>query len=120
MRSCMAPRARRNVGKCLAAVLALASASLWAAEAEAKPYKGAEVYTQSQYKYGRIEVRMRAARGEGVLSTFFTYKQGSELEAAAWEEIDVEVMGKSNASAFQSNILVGNPRMGSEQVHPNA
>jgi endo-1,3-1,4-beta-glycanase ExoK len=100
--------------------LVLAAACLWAGDVEAKPYKGAEVYTQTTYQFGRIEVRMRSARGGGVLSTFFTYKPGSEGAGVAWEEIDVEVMGKSNAAAFQSNILVGNPRMGSEQIHQAA
>lgn len=88
-----------------------------AGRVEAKPYKGAEVFTPAQHRYGRIEVRMRMARGSGVLSTFFTYKLGSEMPGAAWEEIDVEAFGKSNATSWQSNILVGNPRMGSEQVH---
>jgi endo-1,3-1,4-beta-glycanase ExoK len=95
----------------------LAAACLCANGAEAKPYKGAEVYSQTQHRFGRVEVRMRMARGSGILSTFFTYKQGSEAAGAAWEEIDVEGFGKSNATAWQSNILVGNPRMGSEQVH---
>lgn len=100
--------------------LALLGVCLGTRGVEAKPYKGAEVFTQSQYQFGRIEVRMRAARGGGILSTFFTYKPGSEGAGVAWEEIDVEIFGKSNASAFQSNILVGNPRVGSEQVHQAA
>lgn len=99
------------------ALLVLVGVGSFSAGAEAKPYKGAEIYTQAQYKYGRVEVRMRAAKGEGVLSTFFTYKPGSEGAGVAWEEIDVEIFGKSNANSWQSNILVGNPRMGSEQVH---
>lgn len=69
------------------------------------------------YQFGRMEVRMRMARGAGILSTFFTYQPGSEAAGALWEEIDVEVLGKSNAAAWQSNILVGNPRVGSEQIH---
>ena len=103
-----------------AALLVLAGACFYAKGAEAKPYKGAEVYSQTQHKFGRVEVRMRMARGSGILSTFFTYKQGSEAAGAAWEEIDVEGFGKSNATAWQSNILVGNPRVGSEQVHQAA
>lgn len=106
-----------TVTKRLATVLVLAGVCFCASEVEAKPYKGAEVYSQSQHQFGRIEVRMRMARGSGILSTFFTYKQGSEAAGAAWEEIDIEGFGKSNATTWQSNILVGNPRMGSEQVH---
>lgn len=95
----------------------LAGACFCASNAEAKPYKGAEVYSQTQHQFGRVEVRMRMARGSGILSTFFTYKPGSQAAGAAWEEIDVEGFGKSNATTWQSNILVGNPRVGSEQVH---
>jgi MYXO-CTERM domain-containing protein len=98
-------------------LLVLLGASLGASHVEAKPYKGAEIASQATYKFGRVEVRMRTARGGGILSTFFTYKPGSEAAGAAWEEIDVEAFGKSNAMAWQSNILVGNPRVGSEQVH---
>ena len=46
--------------------------------ASAKPYKAAEIYSKQAYKYGRYEMRMRVAKGSGVLSTFFTYKNGSE------------------------------------------
>ena len=98
-------------------LLVLLSTGLCASHVEAKPYKGAEVVSQGKYKFGRVEVRMRMARGSGILSTFFTYKPGSETAGALWEEIDVEVLGKSNATTWQSNILVGNPRVGSEQVH---
>jgi hypothetical protein len=91
--------------------------TLLASEAHAKAYKGAEIASKTQHRYGRIEVRMRMARGPGILSTFFTYKPGSETAGSLWEEIDVEAFGKSNATAWQSNILVGNPRMGSEMVH---
>ena len=98
-------------------LLVLLSTGLCSGHVEAKPYKGAEIVSQGTYLFGRIEVRMRMARGAGVLSTFFTYKPGSEAAGALWEEIDVEVLGKSNATTWQSNILVGNPRMGSEQIH---
>ncbi len=74
--------------RCAALALALAGACLPAHHAEAKPYKGAEVYTQSQHRFGRMEVRMRGTSGSGILSTFFTYKQGSEVAGAVWEEIE--------------------------------
>jgi beta-glucanase (GH16 family) len=79
--------------------------------AEAKVYKGAEVYSLQSYLHGRMEVRMRMIRGSGLLSTFFTYKNGSELSGATWEELDIEVLGKNNAATWQSNIITGNPRM---------
>jgi len=83
----------------------------------AKDYKGAEIYSTESWKYGKIEMRMRMVKGSGILSTFFTYKNGSELSGEFWEEIDLEVFGKNNATTFQSNIITNNPKKYSEQVH---
>ena len=85
--------------------------------AEAKAYKGAEVYSLQSVLYGRMEMRMRMIRGSGLLSTFFTYKNGSEVAGATWEEIDIEALGKNDAKAWQSNLITGNPRLTSEQVY---
>ena len=85
--------------------------------AEAKAYKGAEVYSRESALYGRMEMRMRMIRGSGLVSTFFTYKNGSEVSGATWEELDIEILGKDDAKTWQSNIITGNPRVTSEQVH---
>lgn len=77
---------------------------------QAKPYKGAEIYSNDSWLYGRYEIRMRVAKGGGVLSTFFTYKNESEVAGTFWEEIDIEVFGKNNANAWQSNIILGSTR----------
>lgn len=82
-----------------------------------KDYKGAELYSTESWKYGKIELRMRMAKGSGILSTFFTYKNGSEVKGSFWEEIDIEVFGKDNAETFQSNIITNNPQKHSEKVH---
>src|SRR4051812_41451737 len=79
--------------------------------AAAKAYKGAEIYTQQTVLYGRMEMRMRMIRGSGLLSTFFTYKNGSETAGTAWEETDIEVLGKNGAKSWQSNLITGNPRI---------
>lgn len=85
----------------------------------AKPYKGGEIFSSESVLYGRFEIRMRVAKGSGVLSTFFTYKNGSEIGNTFWEEIDVEVFGKDDATAWQSNIILGSsrPAIQSLQVH---
>ncbi len=83
----------------------------------AKPYKGAEIYSADSTKYGRYVMRMRMAEGSGLLSTFFTYKNGSEASGAVWEEIDIEVLGKNDAYQMQSNIIVGAPRQTTEGLH---
>lgn len=82
-----------------------------------KQYKGAEIYSNESWKYGRMEMRMKMAKGSGILSTFFTYKNGSEVSGAFWEEIDIEVFGKENAEKIQTNIITGNPKTYSEKVH---
>lgn len=86
---------------------------------DAKPYKGAEIFSNQTYKYGRYEMRMRVAKGSGVLSTFFTYKPGSEVAGTFWEEIDLEIFGKNNATSWQSNVIIGSnrPTTKTEAVH---
>lgn len=87
--------------------------------AHAKAYKGAEIYSNEAYLYGRYEIRMQVAKGNAVLSTFFTYKSGSEIGNTFWEEIDIEVFGKNNATQWQSNIILGSsrPALHTEQTH---
>ncbi|MFC3114735.1 family 16 glycosylhydrolase [Cellvibrio fontiphilus] len=87
--------------------------------ATAKTYKGAEIYSNESVLYGRFEIRMQVAKGSGILSTFFTYKNGSEVGNTFWEEIDIEVFGKNNATEWQSNIILGStrPTLHTEQVH---
>lgn len=87
--------------------LVLLSTSAWISTVDAKPYKAAEVYTKQTYKYGRYEMRMKVAKVSGILSTFFTYKNGSEISGNTWEEIDLEVFGKNNATQWQSNVIIG-------------
>jgi len=81
-----------------------------AASVSAKPYKGGEIYSKQTYHYGRYEMRMQVAKGSGVLSTFFTYKNGSEQPGVFWEEIDIEIFGKNNATQWQSNVIIGTNR----------
>jgi hypothetical protein len=90
------------------------------AHAQDKPYKGAEIYSQQSVLHGKAEMRMRMARGSGILSTFFLYKDGSEQAGQFWEEIDIEVFGKDDAMIWQSNIISGNPRTLSEQEHEHS
>ena len=100
-------------------ILLTLCASLAANIAIAKSYKGAEVYSNQSYLFGRYEMRMRVAKASGVLSTFFTYKNGSEVGDTFWEEIDIEIFGKNDATQWQSNVILGNsrPTIHTEQVH---
>lgn len=47
--------------------------------AHAKAYKGAEIYSNESYLYGRYEIRMRVANASGVLSTFLLTKTARKL-----------------------------------------
>ncbi|MES2675314.1 MAG: family 16 glycosylhydrolase [Pseudomonadota bacterium] len=100
----------------------LVVASFFVCGVSAKPYKAAEIYSKQAYKYGRYEIRMKVAKGSGVLSTFFTYKNGSEVGNTFWEEIDIEVFGKNNATQWQSNVIIGTqrPTLKAEGVHTAA
>lgn len=82
-----------------------------------KMYRGGEIYSYNSWMYGKVEMRMKMAKGSGMLSTFFTYKNGSEISGTFWEEIDIEVLGKEEASLLQSNIITGNPRKTSEELY---
>lgn len=87
--------------------------------ANAKNYKGAEIYSQQSYLYGRFEMRIKSAPGSGQLSTFFLYRNESELATTLWQEIDLEIFGK-NETTFQSNVIVEKTegkRLLTEKVH---
>jgi len=87
---------------------------------EEKPYKGAEVDSLSLHDvtYGKIEARMMVGKGSGIINAFFTWKDGSQKPTVFWEEVDIEVFGKNNATTWQSNVISGfDPRSHSEQVH---
>lgn len=83
----------------------------------AKAYKGAEIYSNNAYLYGRFEMRMQSAKASGVLSTFFTYKDGSQVSGTFWEEIDIEIFGKNNGTQWQSNIIYGTGPTHIEETH---
>ncbi|MFC8801397.1 glycoside hydrolase family 16 protein [Promicromonospora sp. NPDC057138] len=65
-----------------------------------RPYASAEYRTDDLYSYGRYEVRMKAASGSGIVSSFFTYTGPSDGQP--WDEIDVEILGK-NTWQMQTN-----------------
>lgn len=56
------------------------------------PYSGGEFRSTDFYGYGRYEVRMKAIKNDGVVSSFFTYTGPSDQNP--WDEIDIEILGK--------------------------
>jgi Beta-glucanase/Beta-glucan synthetase len=68
-------------------------------------FYGSELTGKEQFLYGRFEARMKMASIPGTVSSMFlnydnSYKKGDE----PWNEIDIEVLGKSQTQ-WQSNII---------------
>jgi endo-1,3-1,4-beta-glycanase ExoK len=90
-------------------VLALACmASITALSSAAHAVSSAELYTTASYRYGRVEARLQFAAGDGVVSSFFLWKDGSELSGTFWNELDFEKVGECH---LETNAIYGNPVM---------
>ena len=86
--------------------LSLAAGSLVLA-ADAGAVASAELYQNQTYTYGRFEARVRFAAGDGVISSFFLWKPGSEMPGTFWNELDFEKLGAD--CHLQTNPLYGLP-----------
>src|SRR5262245_13312619 len=67
----------------------------------------AEFYSSTAYGYGRFEARIRFAAGDGVISSFFLWKNGSEVAGTFWNELDFEKLGAD--CHVETNAIFGNP-----------
>jgi endo-1,3-1,4-beta-glycanase ExoK len=74
---------------------------------EARAVASAELYQNQAYTYGRFEARLRFAAGDGVISSFFLWKPGSEIAGTFWNELDFEKLGAD--CRLQTNPLYGAP-----------
>ena len=81
----------------------------------ARAVASAELYHTQPYVYGRFEARIRYAPADGVISSFFLWKEGSNFGGAFWNELDFEKLGAE--CHLQTNALYGNPVAGHEQVN---
>ncbi len=75
----------------------------------------AELYHTEANLYGRFEARIRFAAGDGVVSSFFLWKEGSEKSVAYWNELDFEKIGAD--CRMQTNSIYGQPSANHEQRH---
>lgn len=76
----------------------------------AKEFKGAEYRTKQAFLYGRFEVNMKAAHRDGMLSSFFTYFDGTTEDpwsSSKWNEIDLEIMGRYDDNVQFNTITPG-------------
>ncbi|MDX1420764.1 MAG: family 16 glycosylhydrolase [Rubricoccaceae bacterium] len=79
-----------------------------------REYSGAELRTDNEegfFTYGRFEVRMKAAGGRGIVSSFFTYRY------APWQEIDIEFRGK-DTDQMQANVFFNPGPLGAPNNDP--
>jgi endo-1,3-1,4-beta-glycanase ExoK len=53
----------------------------------------AELYRTQAHQFGRFEARLRFAAGDGVVSSFFLWKEGSDISGTFWNELDFEKVG---------------------------
>lgn len=77
-----------------------------------KPYASGEYRTNDFYGYGKFETRLKAAKGSGLVTSFFTYSGPSD--GLPHDEIDVEILGK-DTTKMQINYFV-NDAGGHEQM----
>nr|WP_297937879.1 glycoside hydrolase family 16 protein [uncultured Lachnoclostridium sp.] len=55
-------------------------------------YTGGEYRTKQSFGYGMYDVKMKPAKNDGIVSSFFTYTGPSD--GTRWDEIDIEFLGK--------------------------
>ncbi len=72
----------------------------------------AELYRSTAQAFGRFEARIRFAAGDGVVSSFFLWKEGSERSDVFWNELDFEKIGA--ACELQTNSIYGLPQSNHE------
>ena len=72
----------------------------------------AELYRPAAHAFGKFEARIQFAAGDGVISSFFLWKDGSELGSVYWNELDFEKLGA--ACDLQTNSIFGLPQTNHE------
>lgn len=77
--------------------------------------RSAELYTAEAYGYGRVEARVRFAAGDGVVSSVFLWKDGSEQTGTFWNELDFEKVGAD--CRLETNPIYGKPAANHTQKH---
>jgi len=91
---------------------ALTSTLILSLAAPAGAVTSAELYRPSGHTFGKFEARVRFAAGEGVISSFFLWKEGSELSTVYWNELDFEKLGAD--CELQTNSIYGLPQTNHE------
>jgi beta-glucanase (GH16 family) len=73
-----------------------------------KPYRGVEMRSRSTLTYGKVESRIRFAKGSGVVSSLVLIY--TPWPADDWNELDVEYLGRySDRVQFNAMVYTGPP-----------
>ncbi|HTV23929.1 MAG TPA: glycoside hydrolase family 16 protein [Polyangiaceae bacterium] len=107
-------RSAWSAAACRGAGAALAFAVALGTESTAQAVTGAELGRNAPGRHGRFEARLMFAPGDGIVSSMFLWKPGSELEDTYWNEIDIEKVG-TDCGGYSSNAIYGNPEMQSTE-----
>jgi hypothetical protein len=106
---------RRSILKHTLSAL-LVTSLIVASTAPAHAVTSAELIRNQAYVYGRFEARIRFAPGDGVVSSFFLWKTGSEVSGTYWNELDFEKLGAD--CHLQTNALYGSPVTDTSKTNP--
>jgi len=82
----------------------------------ASAVQSSELYRSQAYFYGRFEARVRFAPGEGVVSSFFLWRDGSS-SSTSWNELDFEKI--NSTCKLQTNIWTGKGTQSTEIDTPS-
>ncbi len=74
-----------------------------------RPFASDELDSVATYRYGTYTVRMQAARGSGIVSTFFTYVNLTPGGPETNDEIDVEIPGARTRTLEATYYKEGGP-----------
>jgi hypothetical protein len=109
---------RRPIRGARWALAAALAAACFGSASTARAVSSAEFYTPGGQGYGRFEARVMFPAGDGVVGTFFLWKDGSEMAGTYWNELDFE---KINANCtLQINSIYGLPSAQHQQLVNNA
>jgi len=112
MRSLHRMKSRSRYARYLSATVLLACA---VPASTALGMASAELYATEAHFYGRFEARIRHAPGDGVVSSFFLWKEGSSDANAYWNELDMEKVGAN--CEMHTNAYYGNPAVQHTQTN---
>ena len=77
-------------------------------------YTGGEWRSKDRFGYGLYQVRMKAIKNTGVVTSFFTYT--GPTDGTKWDEIDIEFLGK-DTTKVQFNYFTNGRGQKDEHVH---